>query len=242
MPIVLTLKLWFKDERFPTVDIQIRELHKELKKVLRTIVEQISVEVFALFKQQTEEDTFYFCILIVRSNAGHDSKETVKPFLKYLDSASHLEVKVRKTRLFTTLISTLVFWTESLNDALVGFKAKDFADLDHDLSRLYFNDELQKSLSGRYQHLSPLLYCMSVQLSADEFIEEDGRVIINRSSALLPVSKYYRVSQTEIRVCANQYLVNFQPSGRNFDIAHYLFGLICIVALYEFASCIVSCL
>lgn len=159
-------------------------------------------------------------MVVIRSNKDQDTTETVKPFMEYLDSPKHLEFKSDKVMFVARLISTVLFWTETDQERRIIFKAKDLGHHDQLLIPLYSNEEVRRSSVGRgyYQLLSPLLYCMQLELLENEFIEREGLIIVNRSSGQTSTPHYYRVSREKIRICADDY---FQSSGREFiSVSH----------------------
>lgn len=214
MPIILKLKITSEQKNsFPTEDGKIRAFHGALKNVLKATVEQITATIIATFKPETDEEKYYLCVVMIRSDKGHDTKETVKPFMKYLDSTRYLEFKSNKVLFIARLISTMLFWIERDIEFKNIFRAQDLGKNNHTLLPVYSNADLKSASDGEvyYQLLSPLLFCMQVELSENEFIEKGGLVIVNRSSAMTSTPDYYRLAGGNIRICLDFYL---QTSGK----------------------------
>ena len=239
MPVVLKLKVVSKQMgSFPTDEEKIKPFHQALRKLLKSTVEQITAKIVAIFKPETDGEQYYLCVVVIRSRKGHDTKETVKPFMEYLDSTRHLEYKSDKIMFAAKLTNTVLFWSETDTNYRRVFRAKVLGDHNDTLIPIYSNEEIQKTLVGKmnYQLLSPLLYCMQVELSQIEYIEKEGLVFVNQSSTVTPTPDYYRVAQGNIRICVDHY---FLTSGRKPKaISQILCILSCVVQLlsyYNFA-------
>ena len=86
MPIVLTIKVIPQDGNLTALDDkQITKVHVSLRKQMHHISENISVDFLSMYEIKTELEDYFLSLVIVRSNPSHDTKDTMKPFLDYLD-------------------------------------------------------------------------------------------------------------------------------------------------------------
>ena len=194
-------------------DIEIRALHVAVKKGLYKLVPNVSVDIFATFKQETESNTYFIIAVRVSSKYGHDTKPTMRPFLRYLDSSEKLKIKIKKSQFSLELTLGVRFWMDT------GiYRCKDYGAVNNTQMLLYQNDTLgPQSQTAYYQVLSPLMYCLQVELVSGEFEEIDGVVTINNTSPPLSVNDYYRVSRetpAPIRICADTYFQKINSAQR----------------------------
>ena len=66
---------------------------------------------------------------------------------------------------------------------------------------------------GGYQVLSPVLFCLQVQLDVNEFQENNGIIQVNATGFKISVYDYIRMDDTHVRVCADDYLVAQEVSS-----------------------------
>ena len=196
-------------------DIQIRGLHVAVKKGLYKIVPNVSINIFATFKQETETNAYFIIAVPVSSKYGHDTKSTMRPFLGYLDSSEKLKIKIKKSHFSLELTLGVRFW---LDIASLIYRCKDYGAVNNTQTLLYQNDTLGAQNNPEYyQVLSPLMYCLQVELVSGEFEENDGVVTINNTSPPLSVNDYYRVSKetsAPIRICADTYFPKINSAQR----------------------------
>ena len=83
---------------------------------------------------------------------------------------------------------------------------------------LIYSNELFVGTTKRIQVFSPLMYCKQVQLDEDEFIEEQGKIIINTTSKIINVWDFYRVPPSQVRICVDKYLGHLDDSVANTGI------------------------
>lgn len=196
-------------------DIEIRALHVAVKKGLYKVVPNVSIDIFATFKQETESNAYFIIAVRVSSKYGHDTKPTMRPFLRYLDSSKKLNIKIKKLQFSLELTLGVRFWMDT---ATRIYRCKDYGEVNNTQTLLYQNHTLGPQLKPRYyQVLSPLMYCLQVELVSGEFEENDGVVTINNTSPPLSVNDYYRVSRetpAPIRICADTYFQKINSAQR----------------------------
>ena len=235
MPLLLKLKVFPEPGKyFPTTENQIRKLHKALQKTIQTTTEQITAEIIATFQQEKAITPYHLYVLIVRTKPGYDTKETIKPFLNYFENRKHFKVISSKTTFLVILTNTVLFWTEQITGMdgklVASFRAKEIEG-DHPLTKTYTKQDIIKTVTGKghYQVFSPLLYCMQVQLEENEFSEKDGLITLNISTSSVSLLDYYRVSNSQARVCADQYLQQSTDLGNKLIFAFDPLGLVCML-------------
>ena len=241
MPILLKLKVFPEPGKyFPTTDIQIQKLHKALKKTINTTVEQTTAEIIATFQQEKAITPYHLYVVIVRTSPGYDTKETLKPFLDYIENKIQLTVKSSETTFFVTLTNTVLFWIDQITGMdgkpAAVFQAMEIEDNNHPLTITYGKPDIIETSVGNgfYQEFSPLLYCVQVQLEENEFSEKDGLIILNTTTPSVSMLDYYRASTTQVRVCADQYLQQAHDLGNKLIFVFDPLGLVSMLSLMNF--------
>ena len=86
MPTFLTIKVIPHNGNLTALDDkQITKVHVSLRKQMHDISENISVDFISMYGIKTELEDYFLSLVIVRSYPSHDTKDTMKPFLDYLD-------------------------------------------------------------------------------------------------------------------------------------------------------------
>ena len=221
MPVLLKVKITTRmDQTDLLTEAQLRKLHTALKKTIETTSEHSTSEILTTIQQENAKGQSYLCVVIVRSNPGHDTKLTMKPLLDYLDTGDELEVNVGKLIFSATLTSKVASWTEYNRTTLAWTtKAQDMEMPSSTFVQIYDNDAI-RSISpvrrGVYQVLSRLLYCTQLQLNDTEYFERSGLIIVNVTVPTFSISDYYKIppSQVQVRVCADDYLRASRGTGK----------------------------
>ena len=182
-------------------DTQVRMLQTSIKRKILSIVDYITVSIGATFQQENN----YLVIVVIKSDPGHDTKLTVEPLIKYLDTDKRLEVNVGKRALSATLTSKIALSKQNEATNALIYTARDMEQPMSRFELLYADDAIMKALGG-YQPLSKLLYCKQLQLNDTEYFRRSGPVVTNTSAPLFPIFDYYMITPTQIRVCVDSYL------------------------------------
>ena len=216
MPVMIPLEATPKlGDAFSLDSQRLTSFLTALTKALQSIADHTMAEMGALFDHESK---YFLAIAIVRTNPGHHTKTTIKPYMAYLDEPKYFEIKSSKMAFTVRLVSKVNLWME-WNDTAgeTIMKAEQLNKLTDKLTLIYFNSYIfyrgGVTEFGHFQSLSNLLYCSQVQLNDTEFIEKDGILTINTPKASFTVSDYYRVTPTQVRVCADQYLQKQRTSG-----------------------------
>ena len=144
----------------------------------------------------------------------------MKPFMKYLDTQQYIYLSMPNSAVpydvtLTSLVSMWIDYDKDLKRQV--FRAADLKLKTHKLTPIYSNsttlDENRHLARGMYQVLSPLLYCIQVQLSGSEFFLKGGSVNTNTTSPIFTVPYYYMVKPGQVRVCASQYIRKLRNVG-----------------------------
>ena len=185
-----------------------------LTKALQTIANHTSAKVGALFDHNGK---YYLAIAIVRSDPGHGIKTTIKPYMTFLDPSQYFEMKGSKMVFTVRLMPKLKLWVEfEVKNRKNVINAQQLKKPMDNLTLIYSDIEVMDADGrhlGVFRPLSELLYFTQVQLNETEFIEKDGILTINTIQSSFSVSDYKRMSPTQVRVCANQYLRKSKTSG-----------------------------
>ena len=206
MPVLLKLKVTVDPgQHFLVPDVLMNKLHAAVKKFLRDTARQIDVKIAATLRPMTNETEYYLCLAIVTTPFGYDTKETLKPFLDYLDSQRFETVTVNKVTFNVRLTQRLHVWIPSAIGHVI-FRGFDLQD-NYDLEPVYLNEVVMggRTRRGVYQIFSPLLYCVQVQLNGSECLEQNGILTVNTTLPHFSVWNYHRVTSNEVRVCINEY-------------------------------------
>ena len=220
LPVLLKMTITTgMDQTDLLTDTQLRKLRTALTKTIESTAEHSTAEIITMFQQENTSNQYYLCEVIVRSDPGHDTKLTMKPLLKYLDTGDKLDVNVGKFVLSAALTSKVVFWTEKKKTTNEWKpKAHDMEVPTSKFKQIYDNDAIEVHSEirlGVNQVLSRLLYCTQLQLNDTEYFERSGLIIVNVTVPRFSVSDYYKISSTEVRVCADEYLRASKGSGKS---------------------------
>ena len=89
---------------------QLQKLHAALEEALETTAVNTTVQIATTLKQENATSLTYLCIAIAKSNPGLDTKRSMRPFLKYLDTDEVLELKVGKLGFKAALTTQAKIW------------------------------------------------------------------------------------------------------------------------------------
>ena len=107
MPILLTIKVIPRDGNLtPLDDKQIPKVHASLRKRMRDIAENISIDFISMYEIKTDIEEYYLSIAVARSYPGHDAKDTMKPFLEFLDK-NRFEIDYKQNSYYGKLTSLI---------------------------------------------------------------------------------------------------------------------------------------
>ena len=87
-------------------------------------------------------------------------------------------------------------WVQQQGNELVLDEHHNLAELDSEVqnpTELYSNSDIFKAYTQDFQVLSPLLYCMQIQLNTTECDEKNGRLIADVASRKIAFTYYRRV-------------------------------------------------
>ena len=190
----------------------------------------IRIDFKALFEVKADSEEYLLSIVVVRSKAGQDTKETIKPFIDLLDNGGPLRMKFESTTYYVKLTSRIRMWTE-FNEKTKFYDDK-IADLDSAIQNktgLFSTTFLYRVYDQNVQVLSPLLYCQQIQLNGSEFEEKNGRLVTLLPSRKITISYYRRMSLSMARICIKSYTHMENIGGQTVnDINVYLLYLYCI--------------
>ena len=239
MPVLLTVKVIPRSGDLTTLARkQITKYHASLNRTLHTISKNIFIDFIGLFECKADLEEYYLSLVLVRSYPGHDTKETIKPFLDYLDNDKTLAMSFIQTTYFVKPTSRIRLWTE-INASEYRYYP-NLADLDSEVqsqTELFSSYDIHTAYEQRFQILSPLLYCRQIQLNDTEFEEKDGRLITllpsrNVSSRKITISYYRRVPPSMARVCVDHYMKK-TPKNMGVQIGRF--------SIYFYACVIFGC-
>ena len=197
-------------QTLPSTEAKRRKMRIAMRKILTTTSKGNDVDIYATFTNTNITRPYHFVIATVTSTPGNDIKEATKPFLDYLVDANSMEISFDKTKLKARLTNRVEFWF--VQDEINFFNAKEINGKS-ELTPVYLKNSLKKMTyytrvlkQGEYQILTPLLFCMQVQLDGNEFQEMEGIIQVNTTVASISIYDYIRVDDSHIRVCVEDYL------------------------------------
>ena len=197
-------------QTLPSTEAKRRKMRIAMRKILTTTSKGNDVDIYATFTNTNITRPYHFVIATVTSTPGNDIKEATKPFLDYLVDANSMEISFDKTKLKARLTNRVEFWF--VQDEINFFNAKEINGKS-ELTPIYLKNSLKKMTyytrvlkQGEYQILTPLLFCMQVQLDGNEFQEMEGIIQVNTTVASISIYDYIRVDDSHIRVCVEDYL------------------------------------
>ena len=217
MPVLLTVKVIPRSGYLTTLaKKQISKYHSSLNRILHIISENISVDFIGLFECKPDSEEYYLSLVVVRSYPGHDTKETMKPFLDYLDNDKTLQMDLKQITYSVKLTSRVRMWLQLQGNVSELKNHPNLAELDSEVqnpTELYSNSDIFNAYIQKFQVLSPLLYCKQIQLNNTEFEEKDSRLIADVASRKIAFTYYRRVPPSMARVCADHYMNKPQNMG-----------------------------
>lgn len=89
---------------------EISRYQTTLQTFLEETFDYITAEIAATFKQKTDLEQYFISFTKIISKPGHDTKYTIKPFLKYLDSEKQLSLQINGTKFSFGLTSRVLIW------------------------------------------------------------------------------------------------------------------------------------
>ena len=238
MPILLTIKVIPRDGNLtPLDDKQISKVRTSLRKRMRDISENISIDFLTMYGIKTDLQEYFLFLAVVRSFPDNDTKDTMKPFLEYLDK-KRFEIAYNRNSYYGKLTSRVRLWEQNNG---TGWHQK-LQDLE---SKIRVQKEIFSTLGTgaaygqSFQTFSPLLYCNQIQLNDTDFeVRDDGLIVVANSRKIeLP---YFRlVPPSLVRICADRYINENKSAG--FQISFSIYIRVLVVALARFvAFCIVQ--
>ena len=156
----------------------------------------------------------------------------IEPFLHYLDNKRKMEMNLKQTIYSVRLSSRIRLWTwfnhGNINEHRLNFRDLESTVQNHSI--LFESNDISKAYDQKFQVLSPLIYCMQIQLNDTEFEEQDEQLTTLRTSKKIRISYYRRTSTSTVRVCVGQYM-NKRASNIGMKVRHsklYLYVLLMI--------------
>ena len=184
---------------------QLRKLHAALRKALETTAVNTTTEIAATFQQDTANLQTYLSAVTVHSDSGLDTKLTMIPFLRYLDTDNELELNIGNLDFSVSLTTKALLWTEW--DTTLFKNSLQTCCLEQNpntMIQVYTNNK-HIALKG-YQSLSRLLYCDQLQLNETEYIMSVDKVTVKVTGPIISISDYQSVPPSQIRICADAYI------------------------------------
>ena len=211
MPILMKVNLTSKLDTNVTFSVrQLKQLQTALAQKVKSIAKDSRADVMLTYRQENVRVHSYLSILMVHSDPGHDTKTTMAPMMKYLDTDEELEVSASQVPFSVAMTTSIALWPEYTHATKQWtFPVLDMKSPQITFSNIYENDKMiNEILQGDYQDLSRLLYCKQVQLNNAEYFERSGLIIVNITSQQFAISDYYKIlpTQEQVRVCADEYL------------------------------------
>ena len=225
MPVLLKFQVRPEPgSKFPSTDALAAKFRKTLQKAVQNTIGHISADIVSSFRQANGSNYFQLFAVIIRSNFGHDTKETLRPLLGYVDADVFLKITSGKNRYLVGLGNKIKL--RSVNNRLVSaFDLQTQRELVLDYSSIAYYGWYGM---GIYQEFSPILFCKQVQFDNSQCTEKNGQIFINTTSSVLTVSDFYRTVSKDVRVCLDQYL----PSCGNSN-GHVMVSLIIVCTVYH---------
>lgn len=211
--ISVALKLVVKEVRgkkIPTSAGSIKRMASALAKTLTEKCDGLRVDIAAVFMYQSSEDERLWCIARVYTIQGYDTKSSVRNLADHLEGPPFSQLTFANNVIEIRLSNNISFWRDINRD----LAAKDLFN-NATLKLLYQNEAMNDRTYGLslYQELSPLLFCKQVQLNESQFSERDGIVTLNVSSVVYDTVNFCHVTQSQIRICAAEFLKAFTASS-----------------------------
>lgn len=228
VPILLKLKITADAGGVsPLSESQASQFRKTLKRALQNSIGHVTAWIIALFHQSNASKHYHVYLVLVRSEYGHDTKQTIKPLLEFLDGRKYLLVTWHKTKFTVNLIRKMLILTGDNFTAQPVMAIDLEAQLELNLTYAHILEILEQMrancLSGNgfcfiFQELSPLLFCRQVELTEREFTESNGMLTITNTSLVLSVPDYFLSGPNQTRICVDQYLKSLKTSSGTTNI------------------------
>ena len=122
MPVVIMVKVMaISDTTSPLTGTQFRKLHIVLQRALEAIAKHTTAEMVTTFQQENTTSQLYLFVVIITPDPDLDTKLTMKPFLRYLDTDDKLELNAGKLHFSATLTTKAMIWTAWPKPSEPGF-------------------------------------------------------------------------------------------------------------------------
>ena len=92
-------------------------------------------------------------------------------------------------------------------------------------NELSWKSDIVMAFGQKFKGLSPLLYCMQIQLNDTEFDERDDGVIVVTSSENIKTPCNRLVTPSLVRVCADSYINIIYNTGYQMSLSLYVLVL-----------------
>ena len=243
MPILIKIKLTSKLDTNVTLSVrQLKQLQTALAQKVESVAKDSSADVMLTYRQENVRVHSYLSILMVHSDPGHDTKTTMAPMMKYLETDEELELSASQVPFSAAMTTSIALWPEYTHATKQWtFQVQDMKSSQITFKNIYENDKtIIEIVRGEYQVLSRLIYCTQVQLNNAEYFERSGLIIVNVTSHQFAISDYYKILPTreQVRVCADEYLKASNGSRKAseaplLDRPSYLGILIAVIVAME---------
>ena len=236
MPILFTIKMIPRDGHLTALDDnQIPKVRTSLRKRMRDISENISIDFITMYGIKTGLQEYFLFLAVVRSFPDNDTKDTMKPFLEYLDK-QRFEIAYQRNSYYGKLTSRVRLWEQKNGTGWYQI-LQDLESKIREQKEIISNPGTAAAYGQKFQTFSPLLYCNQIQLNDTDFeVRDDGLFVVTNSRKIeLP---YFRlVSPSLVRICADRYLNMNKNAG--FQVNFSIYVRVLVVAL---ARCVAFCI
>ena len=204
-------------------------LSSAVRMALSTRYKRIEFETFAIFYSNNTDHEYQLHVIRAREDQGYSAKDYFKELAECVEGPPFLRLVSKQYSYDVELTNTVVLW----KDSKTGYKANDTKN-NLELQNIYEDIGLQSILRWS-QELSKLLYCQQVELNGTEFIEDNGAVTLNASSAGYQTTHYYHPEADKIRICTEDFRKAF-PEKVSSGVAlscsvAVVFGILSIIRL-----------
>ena len=181
-----------------TKETALKQLRNDVQTAFKAKYKNLTAETVVTFRHGADTGPYYLHLLNVRAVPGYKAKEELKSIIDNFDDSLLFESYSNREKFKVVATNDVRVWPLWYTEA----KAKDISTQTF-LQLTYKADIIMPFI----MYASKLLYCKQVELSHEEFTDDDGKITISVNPDQTIGQNYdYMPSLREIRICVDDYM------------------------------------
>ena len=206
MPVVVKIKIMATQfQPLPSSIAALRRLRNTIESLFTTNFKAFSAETMATFKSDPDQShPYHLHVLEIRTKQGLDTKVELREIVERQDRTPLFEFESGQTHLEALLTNQVQTWFDGPSRPDTFF-AKDILTSET-LQRTYLLKRLETLTPRQVMEAKKMLYCRQVELSSDEFKDDNGTITVNANHDVFIGLNYIYVDEgAALRVCIEDY-------------------------------------